>query len=105
LVISSDIGGPTVPSGWEPNARLFALEDWGATELGERIGRAAAELAAMLRADVEAQIADHAWSGYQHQIGGNATRAERPADDVVFDSPLMRLAAGGRPAAAGRDAA
>ena len=26
---------------------------------------------------------------------GNATRAERSADDIDFDSPLMRLAAGG----------
>ena len=36
------------------------------------------------------------WSGYQHQFAGNASRAERTADDVDFDSPLMRLAAGGR---------
>ena len=39
----------------------------------------------MLRAGVEAQIADHAWAGYQHQFAGNATRAERTADDVDFD--------------------
>ncbi len=33
-----------------------------------------------------------AWSGYQHQFGGNASRAERTDADVDFESPLMRLA-------------
>jgi FMN reductase len=78
-----------------PTSVYAAPEDWGATDLGERIERAARELAVMLRAGVEAQIADNAWSSYQHQFAGNATRAERTADDVDFDSPLMRLAAGG----------
>jgi FMN reductase len=50
----------------------------------------------MLRARVEEHIAQDAWSGYQHQFAGNATRAERAAADLDFDSPLMRLAAGGR---------
>ena len=54
----------------------------------------------MVRAGVEQQIADRAWSGYQHQFAGNASRAERTAADVDFDSPLMRLAAGGRHGAA-----
>jgi FMN reductase len=81
-----------------PTSVYAAPEDWGATELGERIQRAAIELTVMVRAGVEEQIADHAWSGYQHQFAGNATRAERTADDLDFDSPLMRLAAGGRPA-------
>jgi FMN reductase len=35
---------------------------------------------------------------YQHEFDGNATRAERTAADLDFDSPLMRLAAGGRQA-------
>ena len=61
-----------------------------------RIERAATELAVWCAAGVEQQIADRAWSGYQHQFAGNATRAERTAADVDFDSPLMRLAAGGR---------
>ncbi len=88
-----------------PTSVFAAPEDWGATELGDRIERAATELAVMLRAGVGQQIADSAWSGYQHQFAGNATRAERTAADVDFDSPLMRLAAGGRPAPAERDAA
>jgi len=54
------------------------------------------------RAGVEEQMADHAWSSYQHQFAGNASRAARTADDVDFDSPLMRLATGGGPAPAKR---
>jgi FMN reductase len=46
-------------------------------------------------AGVERQIADRGWSAYQHQFNGNARRAARTVDDVDFDSPLMRLAAGG----------
>jgi FMN reductase len=78
-----------------PTSVFAAPEDWGASELGERIERAAIELVVMLRAKVGEQIADRAWSGYQHEFAGNAARAERTADDVDFDSPLMRLAAGG----------
>ena len=88
-----------------PTSIYAAPEDWGATELGDRIERAATELTVLLRAGIEDQIAHHAWSSYQHQFAGNATRAERDAGDVDFDSPLMRLAAGGRPDAAEREAA
>jgi hypothetical protein len=35
-------------------------------------------------------------SNEQHEFAGNATRAEQTAADADFDSPLMRLAAGGR---------
>jgi FMN reductase len=79
-----------------PTSIYAAPEDWGTSELGKRIERAATELAVLARAGVERQIADGAWSGYQHEFAGNASRAERTADDVDFDSPLMRLAAGGR---------
>jgi FMN reductase len=88
-----------------PTSIYAAPEDWGASELGERIERAATELTVLLRAGIEDQIAGHAWSSYQHQFAGNATRAERNAADVDFDSPLMRLAAGGRLDAAEREAA
>ena len=62
-----------------PTSVYAAPEDWGTTELGTRIERAATELAVMVRAGVEQQVADHAWSGYQHQFAGNATprRAHR----------------------------
>src|SRR5919106_1015818 len=79
-----------------PTSVYAAPEDWGAPELGERIERAAAELVVMLRAGVEDQIARQGWSRYQHQFAGNAIRAERTAADIDFDTPLMRLAAGGR---------
>lgn len=88
-----------------PSSVYAAPEDWGSTELGRRIERAATEMAVVVRAGVEQQVADAAWSGYQHRFGGNATRAERTAADVDFDSPLMRLAAGGRPSPPGRDGA
>jgi FMN reductase len=76
-----------------PTSVYAAPEDWGSPELGTRIERAATELAAMVRAGIERRVD---WSGYQHEFAGNARRAERTAGDVDFDSPLMRLAAGGR---------
>jgi FMN reductase len=79
-----------------PTSVYAAPEDWGSGELGKRIERAAIELAVLVRAGVEQQVADQAWSGYQHQFAGNAARAERTEADVDFDSPLMRLAAGGQ---------
>lgn len=88
-----------------PTSVYAAPEDWGSSDLGSRIERAATELAVVVRAGVERQVADGAWSGYQHRFAGNATRAERTAADVDFDSPLMRLAAGGRPPSPERDGA
>ena len=88
-----------------PTSVYAAPQDWGTTELGTRIERAATELAVMVRAGVEQHVADDAWSSYQHEFAGNASRAERTAGDVDFDSPLMRLAAGGRHAPPQRDAA
>jgi FMN reductase len=88
-----------------PTSIYAAPEDWGAAELGDRIERAASELKVVVRAGVEDQIAHDAWSSYQHQFAGNATRAERNASDVDFDSPLMRLAAGGKLDPADREAA
>ena len=88
-----------------PTSVYAAPEDWATTELGTRIERAATELAVMVRAGVEQHVADSAWSGYQHHFAGNARRADRTAADLDFDSPLMRLAAGGRPSPVRRDAA
>ena len=79
-----------------PTSVYASPEDWASTDLGGRIERAATELAVMVRAGVEQQVADGAWSRYQHQFAGNASRADQSAADVDFDSPLMRLAAGGR---------
>jgi FMN reductase len=79
-----------------PTSVFAAPEDWGAAELGERVRRAATELAVVVQGHVEQGIADRAWSGYRHEFAGNATRSEQTAADTDFDSPLMRLAAGGR---------
>jgi FMN reductase len=78
-----------------PTSLFAAPEDWGSPALGERIERAATELAHLVRSGVGRAIADSAWSGYQHQFSGNATRSERSASDIDFDTDLMRLAAGG----------
>ena len=79
-----------------PTSVFAAPEDWGSAGLGDRIDRAAAELAVTVHAGIEHGIAERAWSGYQHQFAGNATRADQTAADIDFESPLMRLAAGGR---------
>jgi FMN reductase len=78
-----------------PTSVFAGPEDWAASELGERVDRAATELGVLIAAGVERQIADRAWSAYQHQFAGNASRAARTANDIDFDTPLMRLAAGG----------
>jgi FMN reductase len=88
-----------------PTSVYAAPQDWGTSELGTRIERAATELAIMVRAGVEQHVADDAWSSYQHEFAGNASRADRTAADLDFDSPLMRLAAGRRTAPPERDAA
>ncbi|WP_217915533.1 CE1759 family FMN reductase [Miltoncostaea marina] len=79
-----------------PTSVYAAPEDWGSAELGRRIQRAAAELAVVVGAGVARAVADRTWSGHDHRFAGDAARAERTAADVDFDSPLMRLAAGGR---------
>ena len=78
-----------------PTSLYAAPEDWGSPDLGVRIHRAATELTLLLSSGATHSIATDNWSGYQHQFGGNASRAERDVADVDFDSDLMRLAAGG----------
>ena len=79
-----------------PTSLFAAPEDWGSPALGGRIERAATELSALALSGVSRSIADSAWTGYQHQFAGNATRAERGTADVDYTTDLMRLAAGGR---------
>src|SRR5262249_56769252 len=75
-----------------PTSVFAGPEDWAASELGERVDRAATELAVLTEAGVERQIADRAWSAYQRQFAGDASRAARTASDIDFDSPPMRPA-------------
>lgn len=79
-----------------PTSLYAAPEDWGSPDLGKRIARAATELALLLGSGAPRQIADHNWSAYQHQFGGNATRANHSAAGIDFTTELMRLAAGGK---------
>lgn len=85
-----------------PTSVFAAPEDWGSPDLGERIDRAATELAVAVHAGIEHGIAERAWSGYQHEFAGSATSADQTAADIDFDSPLMRLAAGGNTRSADR---
>ncbi|MGV9364179.1 CE1759 family FMN reductase [Amycolatopsis sp. NPDC003731] len=78
-----------------PTSLFAAPEDWADPALSKRIERAAVEFVALVRARVADTITDAAWKGYQHNFNGNATRAEKTADDLDFDTRLMRLAAGG----------
>ncbi|MEJ2863709.1 CE1759 family FMN reductase [Actinomycetospora flava] len=78
-----------------PTSLFAAPDDWASPAFTRRIGRAAAELAHLVRAGVRTTIADAGWDGYQHRFAGNATRAEQSVDDVDFDTDLMRLATGG----------
>jgi FMN reductase len=78
-----------------PTSIFAAPEDWSSPELGARIDRAVTELTQLMLSGVGRSITNAGWEGYQHQFGGNATQAEQKADDVNFDSDLMRLAAGG----------
>ena len=78
-----------------PTSVFAAPEDWGKSALSERIERVAGELVALMRARVHRSILDESWNRYQHQFGGNASRAEKNTDDIVLDTDMMRLAAGG----------
>lgn len=78
-----------------PTSVFAAPEDWGSTAFGTRIERAATELVQLIDGRVGQRMADAAWRHYRHRFGGSATRADRSATDVDFDTDLMRLAAGG----------
>lgn len=84
-----------------PTAIFAAPEDWGSTALGTRIERAAAELVQLIVSRVGHLMADAAWRHYRHRFGGSATRADKSAADVDFNTDLMRLATGGSARQAG----
>lgn len=78
-----------------PTSLYAAPEDWSSPDLGERIARAAGELAIFLRNGTGPQIAEQNWSRHRHQFGGTAAGAPQSINDVDFSTDLMRLAAGG----------
>ncbi|MCI3270652.1 CE1759 family FMN reductase [Streptomyces cylindrosporus] len=85
-----------------PTALFAAPEDWGDGALGDRIARAATELAALIESGVSRSVVDGTWSRYQHQFGSSAQRSGRAVEpgEIDFDTDLMRLATGGRATAA-----
>ncbi|RFC77390.1 NAD(P)H-dependent oxidoreductase [Streptomyces sp. AcE210] len=80
-------------------ALYAAPEDWGDRALGRRIGRAAAELSALVGSSVIDAVVNGAWDGYQHQFAGRTS----PAGTVAIDADLMRLVAGGGARSRGAD--
>jgi FMN reductase len=73
-----------------PTSVFAASEDWGSKALADRIDRAAHELVVLVAADVRSAMRD-AGTRYNRVFGG----AAEGADEVEFDSDLMRLATGG----------
>lgn len=78
-----------------PTSMFAASNEWGTSDLGRRIDRAASELAAVVASGVSAAITGRSWSAYRHDDSRATTTAAIESDGIDFDSPLMRLAAGG----------
>jgi FMN reductase len=83
-----------------PTSLFAAPDDRASPSFTRRIERAAGELAHLVDPGIRTTLADAGWDGYQHRFAGNATRSQQSADDVDFDTDLMRPATGGasRPA-------
>lgn len=73
-----------------PTGVFAAQEDWGTTGLADRIDRAAHELVVLAAADVKSAMRD-AGTRYNRVFGG----AAEGADEIEFDTDLMRMATGG----------
>jgi FMN reductase len=78
-----------------PTSVFAAQEDWGSAGLADRVDRAAHELVVLLEAGVKTAMRD-AGTHYNRVFGG----AAQGADEIEFDSDLMRLATGGSTAGA-----
>jgi len=52
-----------------PTSRYAAPEDWGSTDLSQRISRAATELALLVRSGATREIAVATWVAHQRQFG------------------------------------
>ena len=78
-----------------PTSMFAASDDWGTSDLGRRIDRAAGELADVVASGVSDAITGRSWSAYRHDDSRATTTNSIQNDDIDFDSPLMRLAVGG----------
>lgn len=77
-----------------PTSMFAASDDWGSSDLGRRIDRAASELAHVVASEVSAAITGRTWSAYRHEDSRTTTTTSIQNNDIDFDSPLMRLAVG-----------
>lgn len=78
-----------------PTSLFAAPGDWASPAFTRRIERAAGELAHLIDAGIRPALTGR--DGYRHGFAGHATRSPQSADDVDFDTDLMRLAIGGAP--------
>jgi FMN reductase len=76
-----------------PTSLFAAPEDWADPALNRRIERTAVEADVLLHA--QAEIKRRIWSSYEHQIDSRLSPGRQAKDILDFDTPLMRLAAGG----------
>ncbi|MGW0180737.1 CE1759 family FMN reductase [Nocardia sp. NPDC003345] len=81
-----------------PTSLFAASEDWNDTDLNKRIDRAALELVLLMESGFAHKVKNESWNSYQHTFG-SAGGTETTVD---LDTDLMRLAAGGNAAPAGR---
>lgn len=79
-----------------PTTVYAATEDWADPKsLGERISRAAEELAVTMDLDVRGEVLEATGKRYRRTFDPRATTVD-PAEGLDFDSDLMKLAAGGK---------
>ena len=78
-----------------PTSLFAAPEDWGSADLGERIARAATELALLVRSGVAARHRRRQLGRLPAPVRRQRDPGRATVDDVDFDTDLMRLAAGG----------
>jgi len=82
-----------------PTSVFAAPEDWAHPSLGRRLRRTAHEAVALQGTGMAAEVSAHSWDAYQHSFDSLQNRRGEHNSDPNFDTPLMRLAAGGRQAA------
>lgn len=78
-----------------PTSLFAAPEDWADPALTRRMHRAAVETAALHRSHLQDDVLHRSWNAYQHQYASTTSRTGNHPADPDFDTPLMRLAAGG----------
>jgi FMN reductase len=78
-----------------PTSVFAAPEDWADPLLMRRLQRAGHEAMAIHRAGLAEEVSGRSWDSYQHAFDSVQQRRNDRGTDPVFDTALMRLAAGG----------